>query len=77
MNAANGVSTVELKNKNGLLDEKRRYTVGVNSFIACQYMKNIAAIPEELPTTAAIALTQYFIRHPKVNYQNVQRVFLR
>lgn len=73
--AGGGISNIIIKNSNGLLDENKTYSVGMNSFIACQFIKDINATGSELSTTSAEALITYFKMHPRVNYANSKRVF--
>ncbi|HEY6902049.1 MAG TPA: metallophosphoesterase [Puia sp.] len=64
---------VTLKDKNGPLDEQKRYTVGMNSFIACHFMGDHAP-GETLTTTPEECLLDYLKEHPKVDYTGVKRI---
>lgn len=75
-NENNEVDSIVLKDKNGVLNEHKRFSVGMNSFIACHWMKDIAAAPTELPLTSAAALIAYLRKHKKVDYSKVKRVFV-
>lgn len=74
-NEKGDVLEVVLKKQNSLLDENKQYIVGMNSFIACHFMKNQAP-GKVLPVTAEAALLKYMEQHPQVDYSKVKRVFI-
>ncbi len=68
------IKDIMLKKDNKPLDTKKLYKVGINSYIACHFMKN-EKVQEISETTSAQALIQYLKTHPKVDYANVKRVY--
>ncbi|MBN9299222.1 MAG: bifunctional metallophosphatase/5'-nucleotidase [Filimonas sp.] len=72
----NGVTNnIILKHNDVVLNESKSYSVGMNSFIACQFMKGITAHPVEMQITSAEAVTRYLQKHPKVDYLHAKRIF--
>ena len=76
-NFTGGLEQVIVKDQNGLLSESKTFSVGMNSFIACQFMKGINKPGRELSTTTADAVISYLQQHKKVDYSNAKRVFVR
>jgi 5'-nucleotidase/UDP-sugar diphosphatase len=74
-NTQGDVVDVILKNKNGLLDENKQYSVGMNSFIACHFM-NDHAPGIATHVTAEAALLTYLKQHPQVDYSGVKRILI-
>jgi len=68
---------IVLRNAKGLLEENLLYSVGMNSFIACQFMKGIDAKPTDLVTTSASALISFLAKHKKVDYSNAKHVSIQ
>lgn len=72
-NTQGEVQNVTLENKNGPLNENKRYSVGMNSFISCHFMQN--HLPGKTTSaTAEISLINYLKKHPEVNYSGVKRI---
>jgi len=74
-NSKGEAAVVVLKDKNGLLDENKHYSVGMNSFIACHFMKGDEP-GTTLAATAAESLIKYLKLHPQVDYTGVKRAFI-
>ncbi|WP_448701352.1 bifunctional metallophosphatase/5'-nucleotidase [Mucilaginibacter sp. AW1-3] len=75
-NTKGDVLAVILKTKTGdLPDEKKQYSVGMNSFIACHFM-NGNTPGQTLQVTAEITLLNYLKHHPQVDYHGVKRIFI-
>ena len=68
---------IVLGSARGPLDENLFYSVGMNSFIACQFMKGIDAKETDLETTSALALISFLAEHNEVDYSNAKRVFIQ
>lgn len=72
-NKAGVVTEVIIKNKSGVLDEHKHYTVGMNSFIACHFMQGHVS-GQTLDATTEKCMIAYLQLHPVVDYKGVKRI---